>query len=119
MHDSYQGMRDFLQQGQVDGLHHLFADPEPEKIAVLYRNGYLRACREALEARFPALVSAMGDAEFRMACYAYTRERPPTRRTLTGYGTDFPDWFVHYDRARPTPAWVDLARLDGAWLDCL
>ncbi|WP_028669243.1 DNA-binding domain-containing protein [Saccharospirillum impatiens] len=119
MHDSYQGLSDFLQQGKTDGLHQIFTDANPEKVAVLYRNGYLRACREALEARFPAVAIAMGDSEFRSACYAFTREAPPTQRTLTCYGSDFPDWLAQYDRARLNPVWPDLARLDNAWLDCL
>lgn len=119
MHESYRGLSDFLQYGKVDGLHHAFTDPKSENVAVLYRNGYLRACREALEARFPTVVSVMGSSEFRFACYAYTRQCPPTQRTLTGYGTDFPDWLAHYERAQHSPAWVGLAQLDGAWLDCL
>lgn len=119
MHDRYRGLSDFMLHGQANGLHHLFSDPHPEKVAILYRNGYLRACREALEARFPAVASAMGAFEFRKVCSAYVRVSPPRQRTLTGYGADFPDWFSTEDCTLTNPGWVDLARLDGAWLDCL
>lgn len=119
MHDPYRGLSDFVLNGQANGLHHVFSGPEPEQVAILYRNGYLRACREALEARFPAVASAMGEVEFRKACTAYVQASPPRQRTLTGYGADFPNWLSTEDCSRTNPGLVDLARLDGAWLDCL
>ncbi|MEP4547504.1 MAG: DNA-binding domain-containing protein [Saccharospirillum sp.] len=119
MHDPYRGLSDFVLNGQANGLHQVFSGPQPEQIAILYRNGYLRACREALEARFPAVASAMGEVEFRTACSAYVQASPPRQRTLTGYGADFPDWLSTEDISRTNPGLVDLARLDGAWLDCL
>ncbi|WP_127560660.1 DNA-binding domain-containing protein [Saccharospirillum alexandrii] len=119
MHDPYRGLGDFVLNGQADGLHQVFSGPQPEQVAILYRNGYLRACREALQARFPAVASVMGDVEFRKVCSAYVQASPPRQRTLTRYGVDFPDWLSTEDCTQANPGLVDLARLDGAWLDCL
>lgn len=119
MHDLYRGLSDFVLNGKASGLHHVFSGPQPEQIAIMYRNGYLRACREALEARFPAVASAMGEIEFRKVCTAYVQASPPRQRSLTGYGADFPDWLYTEECSLINPGLVDLARLDGAWLDCL
>jgi hypothetical protein len=119
VHSGYKGLSEYVQRGKVDGLRSMFCDPEPEQVAVLYRNGYLRSCREALAARFPVVATAMGEAEFRATCYAYIEAHPPLHRTLTGFGLDFPAWLAQFQPARHHPGIVDLAQLDGAWLDCL
>lgn len=119
MHESYLALSDFLHSGATRGLKGVFIDPEPEQIAVLYRNGYLRSCREALQARFPSVAASMGESAFRTACYAFAQKFPPTGRTLTAYGSEFPVWLSRYEHASSDRAWIDLARLDSAWLDCL
>lgn len=78
----------------------------------IYRNTVMRACLDALEANFPAVVCLVGRDWFRAAAALHVDEAPPCDARLALYGEGFPDFLAHFEPAAVLPYLVDIARLD-------
>lgn len=82
----------------------------------IYRNTVMKACIDALEANFPAVVRLVGREWFRAAAAEYARGRLPHDACLLTYGDD---GFGAFLAASPTTAelpWLEgVARLDTLW----
>lgn len=85
--------------------------------AAVYRNGYWRACSDALGSTFPSVKNFLGAHDFRHLAHAYTQNYPPTERTLTYFGARFVHFLRH--NVPHSPHLCALAELDWAWLNCL
>jgi putative DNA-binding protein len=80
----------------------------------VYRNTWLKACIDALEANFPAVACLVGQAWFRSAAALYASESMPADGRMTHYGDDFADFLDVFEGARDMSYLADVARLD--WL---
>ena len=81
----------------------------------IYRNTVMKACVDALQANFPAVVRLVGSDWFRAAAALYVAAQPPKDARLLRYGDGFPDFLTTFEPARELPYLADVARLDRSW----
>lgn len=78
----------------------------------VYANTGLRACTDALQAAYPSVVQALGEAAFRPLAAGFARAHPPADSRMFLYGQGFAD---HLRVLEPQSAWpclADLAQID-------
>lgn len=85
----------------------------------IYRNTAMRACLDALEANYPAVVCLVGRDWFRAAAAVHVVQSPPRDARLFVYGDDFADFIEAFPPAVGLPYLVDVARLDRLSLESL
>jgi hypothetical protein len=85
----------------------------------IYRNTAMRACLDALEANYPAVVCLVGRDWFRAAAAVHVAASPPSDARLFTYGDDFADFLVAFPPAAELPYLADVARLDRLSLESL
>lgn len=78
----------------------------------VYRNTAMRACLDALEANFPAVVCLVGREWFRSAAAIHVAAAPPRDARLALYGEAFPAFLAGFEPASALPYLADVARLD-------
>ena len=86
--------------------------PADHAAFAIYRNTAMRACLDALEANYPAVVCLVGRDWFRAAAAIHVSQSPPRDGRLFAYGADFPDFIEHFPPASGMPYLTDVARLD-------
>jgi hypothetical protein len=84
----------------------------------VYRNNVTVSLIEALASIYPAIQRITGMDFFRAMARFYVRANPPRSPLLFEYGRDFPDFIERYEYAQQVPWLADVARIEGAWLDC-
>ena len=97
---------------------HAFA-PATHPAFAIYRNTVMRACLDALEANFPAVVCLVGREWFRSAAALHVASAPPRDARLAMYGAFFPDFLASFEPAASLPYVADVARLDRLWTESL
>ena len=102
----------------LDGDATAFA-PARQPAFAIYRNTAMRACLDALEANFPAVVCLVGREWFRAAAAIHVTQSPPRDPRLTTYGEAFAEFLVAFPPASELPYLVDVARLDRLWVESL
>jgi hypothetical protein len=85
----------------------------------IYRNTAMRACLDALEANYPAVVCLVGRDWFRAAAAVHVVQSPPRDARLFVYGDDFADFIEAFPPAAGLPYLADVARLDRLSLESL
>ncbi|HEY4145570.1 DNA-binding domain-containing protein [Pinirhizobacter sp.] len=80
----------------------------------VYRNTWMKACVDALEANFPAVACLVGRDWFRSVAALYASGSMPLDGRLIGYGENFADFLETIEAASDIPYLADVARLD--WL---
>jgi hypothetical protein len=85
----------------------------------IYRNTAMRACLDALEANYPAVVCLVGRDWFRAAAAIHVAQSPPRDARLFTYGEDFADFIAAFPPASELPYLADVARLDRSWVESL
>lgn len=85
----------------------------------IYRNTAMRACLDALEANYPAVVCLVGREWFRAAAAIHVTQSPPRDGRLFTYGDDFADFLAAFPPAAELPYLTDVARLDRLALESL
>jgi Putative DNA-binding domain len=78
----------------------------------VYANTGLRACIEALQAAYPSVVHALGEAAFRPLAAQFARAHPPTDSRMFLYGEGLA---AHLRALQPRDTWphlADLAHID-------
>jgi hypothetical protein len=85
----------------------------------VYRNTVMRACLDALEANFPAVLCLVGRDWFRAAAAIHARESLPKDPRLARYGDDFPAFLEAFEPAAGLPYLADVARLDRLYNESL
>lgn len=123
VHNYIDAFSHFMKSGDATQIENFCIDPDQVKRLAVYRNGYYKACIEALAANFP-VCAALLDERFRQIARAYVDYSPPVEGTLVGYGHDFAEFITRLlSEESNTPALPaiapDIARLDCAWLTSL
>ncbi|APG03284.1 hypothetical protein BJI69_04740 [Luteibacter rhizovicinus DSM 16549] len=85
----------------------------------IYRNTAMRACLDALEANYPAVVCLVGRDWFRAAAAIHVAQSPPRDARLFVYGDDFAEFIEAFPPAAGLPYLADVARLDRLALESL
>ena len=93
----------YLRTGEADSLSRFCAEHADLSRLRVYRNGFLKACVEALRANYPSVERLAGEDRFPALARPYVEANPPRTASLVEYGDGFPP---HIDDAR------DLHRLD-------
>jgi hypothetical protein len=91
--------------------------PAHQAAFAIYRNTAMRACLDALEANYPAVVCLVGREWFRAAAAIHVTESPPRDPRLTTYGDDFAGFLGAFPPASELPYLADVARLDRLWTE--
>ncbi|WP_448096195.1 HvfC/BufC family peptide modification chaperone [Luteibacter yeojuensis] len=93
--------------------------PASQAAFAVYRNTVMRACLDALEANFPAVLCLVGRDWFRAAAAIHTMASPPKDARLARYGDDFPAFLEAFEPAAALPYLADVARLDRLYNESL
>lgn len=93
--------------------------PATEAVFSVYRNTVMRACLDALEANYPAVVCLVGRDWFRAAAAIHATRSPPRDARLGSYGDGFADFLAAFEPAADLPYLADVARLDRLWAESL
>lgn len=103
----------------------LFAPPETVDPAVrelamqpafaVYRNTVMKACIDALEANFPAVVRLVGGEWFRAAAALYVNAEAPRDGRLLHYGDGFADFLRGFEPAAELIYLPGVTQLDTLW----
>lgn len=83
----------------------------------VYRNTFMKAAIDALQANFPAVTTLVGESWFRAAAAEFVRATPPAQPTLLHYGEGFAAFLQDFPPAAELPWLVDVARLDRLWTE--
>ena len=81
----------------------------------VYRNTVMKACIDALEANFPAVMRLVGSDWFRAAAALHVAADGPRDARLLGYGSGFADFLQGFEPAAELGYLADVARLDFLW----
>lgn len=81
----------------------------------VYRNNRAVSLIEALEARFAAVRSAVGDEFFKAMAGVFIDEYPPRLPMLHRYGDELPQFLARFAPAADVPYLPDLAQIDADW----
>ena len=105
----------YLRTGTVGALSGFCAgDADLSRLRV-YRNGFLKACIEALRASYPSVERLVGEERFPALARPYVEAHPPRAAGLVEYGEDFPR-FIEDARDTHRLDWLaSFAALDRAW----
>lgn len=84
----------------------------------VYRNTWMKACIDAIEANFPAVACLVGQEWMRSAAAAFALAHMPTDGRLTNYGEAFGDFLATSVATTELAYLGEVARLDWLFLDC-
>ena len=105
----------YLRTGAVGALSGFCAgDVDLSRLRV-YRNGFLKACIDALRASYPSVERLVGEERFPALARPYVEAHPPRAAGLVEYGENFPR-FIEDARDTHRLDWLaSFAALDRAW----
>lgn len=89
------------------------SDPAARRFAV-YRNNVAVGLIRALETRFPAVLSLLGEEFFRAMARAFTLAHPPTSPLLMRFGDDLPAFLADFPPVADIPYLPDIALIEAA-----
>ena len=116
MLDEYTGaFSRYLRTGTVGALSGFLAgNADPTRLRV-YRNGFLKACIEALRASYPSVERLVGEERFPALARPYVDAHPPRTASLVGYGERFPRFIEDTSDTHRLAYLAAFAVLDRAW----
>ena len=116
MLDEYTGaFSRYLRTGAVGALSGFLAgNADPARLRV-YRNGFLKACIEALRASYPSVERLVGEERFPALARPYVDAHPPRAASLVEYGERFPKFVEDTIETHRLAYLAAFARLDRAW----
>lgn len=88
--------------------------PNPSKRFAVYRNNVFVGLVEALRARYPAIVNAVGLEFFNAIARDYASLHHPQSPQMMFYGESFPDFLASHDALHDYAWLADVARLEKA-----
>lgn len=86
----------------------------PVKRFAVYRNNVVAGLVGAIEKRFPAIRSIVGEEFFRAMARVYVENHKPRSPLLMTYGDDFPDFLIVFAPVAELPYLPDVARIEAA-----
>lgn len=89
----------------------------PPSFAV-YRNTWLKALLDALDANYPTVAMILGADRFEAAALQFARSHSARTPVLALYGAEFPDFLANHAVADDIPYLRDVAALDRLWTEC-
>lgn len=118
MLDEYTGaFARYLRTGTVGALSGYCAEGADLGRLRVYRNGFLRACIEALRANYPTVERLAGEERFPALARPFVEANPPGAASLVEYGEGFPR-HVRDTRGVHGLDWLaSFASLDRAWTE--
>ena len=124
MFDEYTGLDEYtgafvryLRTGTVGALSGFCAAGADLSRLRVYRNGFLRACIDALRANYPSVERLAGEERFPALARPYVEAHPPGIASLVEYGEGFTQ-HVRDTRAMHGLDWLaSFAALDRAWTE--
>ena len=118
MLDGYTGaFTRYLRTGTVGALSEFCAEDADLSRLRVYRNGFLRACIEALRASYPSVERLVGEERFPALARPYVEAHPPRTASLVEYGEDFPRFVENARDMHGLDYLASFAALDRAWSD--
>ena len=116
MLDEYTGaFSRYLRTGEVGALFEFCAEnADPARLRV-YRNGFLKACIEALRANYPSVDRLVGEERFPALVRPYVDAHPPRAASLVEYGEGFPKFLEDTSGTHRLAYLASFAVLDHAW----
>ena len=107
----------YLRTGTVGALSEFCAkDADLSRLRV-YRNGFLRACIEALRANYPSVERLAGEERFPALARPYVDTHPPCVASLVEYGDEFPHYLDARRQVHQLDYLASFAALDRAWTE--
>ena len=107
----------FLRTGTVGALAGFCAEDADLSRLRVYRNGFLRACVEALRANYPSVERLVGEERFPALARPYVETHPPRAASLVEYGESFPRYIDDTRQVHGLDYLVSFAALDRAWTE--
>ena len=105
----------YLRTGTVGALSgYLAENADPARLRV-YRNGFLKACIEALRASYPSVERLVGEERFPALARPYVDAHPPRTASLLEYGESFPKFIEDTSDTHRLAYLAAFAVLDRAW----
>lgn len=118
----YAAFAEFLKSGNANALQGFMDNPKQAPLLAVYRNGYFKACVDALRANYPITQQLLTDELFNGIARKYVELEPPVKTTLVGYGENFVNFLANPSRkilmSLPTIT-AEIAQLDAHWLATL
>ncbi len=106
----------YLNTGDETTLQAVFPAALNLKSAAVYRNGYLRACIDALRGNYPVVDNLLGSEYFDLIAAKYVDSHPPQKGSLLGYGEKFSAFLHAHENQHKLAYLASFAELDAAWL---
>ena len=107
----------YLRTGTVGALSGFCAgDADLARLRV-YRNGFLKACIDALRANYPSVEGVTGEERFAALARPFVEANPPGAASLVEYGEDFPRHVRDTREVHGLDWLASLAALDRAWTE--
>ena len=118
MLDEYAGaFSRYLRTGTVGALSGFCADGTDLTRLRVYRNGFLRACIDALRANYPSVERLVGDERFPALARHFVEAHPPGTASLVEYGDGFPQHVRDTREVHGLDWLASFAALDRAWTE--
>ena len=107
----------YLRTGTVGALSEFCAEDADLSRLRVYRNGFLRACIEALRANYPSVERLVGEERFPALARPYVETHPPCVASLVEYGEVFPHYIDDSRQVHQLDYLASFAALDRAWTE--
>ena len=107
----------YLRTGTVGALSRFCGEGADLSRLRVYRNGFLKACIEALRANYPSVERLVGEERFPALARPYVDAHPPCAAVLVMYGEDFPRHVDDWRHTHQLDALASFAALDRAWTE--
>jgi len=107
----------YLRTGTVGALSGFCAEGVDLGRLRVYRNGFLKACVDALRANYPSVERLVGEARFPALARPFVEAHPPRVASLVEYGSGFPQHLRVTRDMRGLDWLASFAALDRAWTE--
>lgn len=105
----------YLHTGTVGALSDFCGEHADLARLRVYRNGFIKACIEALRANYPSVERLAGEERFPVLARPYVEAHPPHAASLVEYGEDFPRFIEDAREMHRLDYLASFAALDRAW----
>jgi len=107
----------YLRTGTVGALSGFCAEDADLGRLRVYRNGFLKACIDALRANYPSVERLIGETRFPALARPFVEAHPPRLASLVEYGADFPQHIRAMRDLHGLDWLASFAALDRAWTE--